>query len=1099
MIDSPHRQLYPLRRTTPKDSDDPKWQRISWEEALAEVAERLETFKAQSGPESVAFGVTTPSGTPLSDSIDWIERFIRHYGSPNTCYATEICNWHKDFAHAFTFGCGIQPADYGNADVILLWGHNPTNTWLAQADAIARGRQRGAKLIVVDPRPTALAKEADVWLRVHPGTDAALALGLIRQMIETEAWDQAFTRSWTNGPLLVRIDNGEFLRSADLWPDEVEAGSYLVWNEETNQAERFDPDARDNIHRSTNWAMRGVFNLSSAGEAQGTEGTICCTPAFALLEQGAEAYTVNYVCRVTGVDPLALAEAGRLLRAGQRIAYHSWTGVGQHTNATQTERSIAALYALTGSFDRVGANRVRRGPLVRQVNALELLPAIREKALGYRERPIGPPAHGWVTARDLYRAILEGLPYKVRALVAFGTNPLISHGDPETGDAALRALEFHVHCDLFLTPSARHADIFLPVNTPWEREGLRVGFEISDEAAALVQLRQRFVSPRGEARSDNDIVFDLACRLGMREAFFDGSLEAGWDYILNPAGLSVEQLRGEPGGVACAIDSREQKYALEHHDGSARLRGFDTETRRIELYSATLHRHGQPAVPAYVPIAPAGSDQPQRYPLTLSTAKNGFYCHSQHRSLVSLRKKAPDPVAEMGPGLAAIKGIRAGDWILVSTSTGDARFRAQITPQLNDNVVVAEFGWWQACEELDRPEMPSTGPLNSNFNRLVTTADHDPVSGSVLHRALACDVKLDPQTEEHQRGWPGLREFRVSRLHAEAEGVTEVHLEPIDAAGLPDYRPGQHIQVSVPGPDDGTLTRAYSLTGPASVHGRHQLQIAVRHQKGIGSDGAAFEGRMSSKVNTHWRVGDTVYVTAPNGSFVLPRNHRQPIILLAGGIGITPVISLLESLPDGCANTITLLYANLNSRTHAFRTAIRRHQARLPGLTVRNHYDSPLEVDRLGVDYDSCERITSDVIADALLRDRPRVYMCGPPAMMDAFADGLIRRGMPKFDIFREVFRSPPELPIDDGRTFSVRFPNSSADAVWSPGEGTLLSFAESLGLALPSGCRVGQCESCAVRIASGHVRHLHGHEPEDPETCLTCQAVPTEDLILVN
>ena len=155
LVHSPHRLQYPLRRTNPKGSPDPGWVRISWEEALAETARRLGSIRAESGAESVVFSVTTPSGTPLSDSIDWIERFVRLFGSPNICYATEVCNWHKDYAHAFTFGCGMPPADYAEADLIVLWGHNPANTWLAQASAIGKGRMRGAKMVVVDPRPTA--------------------------------------------------------------------------------------------------------------------------------------------------------------------------------------------------------------------------------------------------------------------------------------------------------------------------------------------------------------------------------------------------------------------------------------------------------------------------------------------------------------------------------------------------------------------------------------------------------------------------------------------------------------------------------------------------------------------------------------------------------------------------------------------------------------------------------------------------------------------------------------------------------------------------------------------------------------------------------
>ncbi|MES4992606.1 molybdopterin-dependent oxidoreductase [Agrobacterium radiobacter] len=138
IVHSTDRLLYPLRRTTPKGSTDPGWVRISWDEALAETAASLGRIRAQSGAEAVAFSVTTPSGTPISDSIDWIERFIRHFGSPNACYGTEICNWHKDFAHAFTFGSGMPAADYPNAETIMLWGHN-----YCAAIRMRRGRQSG--------------------------------------------------------------------------------------------------------------------------------------------------------------------------------------------------------------------------------------------------------------------------------------------------------------------------------------------------------------------------------------------------------------------------------------------------------------------------------------------------------------------------------------------------------------------------------------------------------------------------------------------------------------------------------------------------------------------------------------------------------------------------------------------------------------------------------------------------------------------------------------------------------------------------------------------------------------------------------------------
>jgi hypothetical protein len=95
IVYNPQRQLYPLRRTNPKGAKDPGWQRISWNEAFEETGSELKRICREAGAEAVAFGLTTPSGTPISDNIDWIDRFVNAFGSPNLAYGTEICNWQK--------------------------------------------------------------------------------------------------------------------------------------------------------------------------------------------------------------------------------------------------------------------------------------------------------------------------------------------------------------------------------------------------------------------------------------------------------------------------------------------------------------------------------------------------------------------------------------------------------------------------------------------------------------------------------------------------------------------------------------------------------------------------------------------------------------------------------------------------------------------------------------------------------------------------------------------------------------------------------------------------------------------------------------------
>lgn len=439
MVHSPRRLTKPLRRTTPRGAPDPNWEEISWDEALDEVAARLGAIRDESGAEAVAFAVTTPSGTPIVDSSEWIERFIRVFGSPNLVYAIEICGWHKDFAHALTFGRGIGTADYDKADTIVLWGHNPARTWLAQATRVADAKRRGATIAVVDPKPSGSGQLADLWLRIRPGADAALAMAAIRHVLETKTYDEPFVTRATNAPLLIDEATGRLLRADALWTDSDPA-SFVVLGE-------------DGMPRpyDTSRPLDGAVQLEARCDLTAISGdTIRAATALRLLREEAEPYTAERVAEIAWLDTEAVERFCALFEGSPRLAYHSWTGVGQHTNATQIERAIATLYALTGAADREGGNVYLATPPVRMVNDIGLLPpGQREKALGLDRLPLGPPAKGWITARDLARSALEHQPYRTRGLMSFGANFVGSQGDEARNRAVLRALDFHVHVDMF--------------------------------------------------------------------------------------------------------------------------------------------------------------------------------------------------------------------------------------------------------------------------------------------------------------------------------------------------------------------------------------------------------------------------------------------------------------------------------------------------------------------------------------------------------------------------------------------------------------------------------------------------------------------------
>jgi anaerobic selenocysteine-containing dehydrogenase len=166
-----------------------------------------------------------------------------------------------------------------------------------------------------------------------------------------------------------------------------------------------------------------------------------------------------------------------------------------------------------------------------------------------------------VPAYGVYRAILTGQPYPVKALVALGTDLLLGRGDPLQGKAALLALDFYVHVDMFANPSAAFAGLLLPTCTCWEREALSPSFVTAEDTATWVQLMPPVLQPLHESRSDLEIRFDLPKRLGLGEHFFDGDIEAAFNYQLAPSWMTAEQLQQHPMGRRAVGQTRYQKYA----------------------------------------------------------------------------------------------------------------------------------------------------------------------------------------------------------------------------------------------------------------------------------------------------------------------------------------------------------------------------------------------------------------------------------------------------------------------------------------------------------------------------------------------------------
>ncbi|MET8994346.1 molybdopterin-dependent oxidoreductase [Amycolatopsis sp. NPDC004169] len=678
IVAHPERLRHPLRRTAPKGAADPGWERLGWDEALATVVARLTAIAAESGPEAVVFGTASPSTSAMSDSVDWLTRLRRAFGSPNLVSSMELCGWGRYLATTCTWGEPVPGAylpDLENARCVLYWGYNPSASRLAHATATTAALRRGAKLVVVAPRRAGLASKADQWLRVRPGTDAALALAITHQMIENGWYDSGFVERWTNASWSVRTDAGALLAPGDAPPDGV--STRRVWDLIAEECARFTPDVAE---------------------------------------------------RITGVPADRVTATARLLWEARPVAFYTWSGLEQHSNATQTVRAVSQLYALTGCLDVSDGNVLFTPVPSNPVDGAALLPdGQRAKAIGARERPLGPARFEFVTGEDFYRAALDGVPYRARALVNFGANLVLAHGDSACGRDALGALDFFVHTDLFMNPTAEQADIVLPATSAWEAEAVRIGFEISQDAQARSPGAPSAGRPARRSPAGPADHLRPRGRARPGRALLRRRRRGG---LAPPARAQ----RPEPGPAASRPGG---------HPPAAADRA--PQVRTAWLPDALRRRRAvlRGAAPGRLPAAarlPRAVDQP-----ALAAGPGGPLPAGAHLRQVAvlLRDTAPrrpEP-AQVRPGSRGRAAPRdGGDWVRLETPRGSVRARAKFNVNLDPGVVCGQHGWWQPASGLGEPGYPVDGDGSANLNLVLAQGPADPVSGSSPLRASLCEI-----------------------------------------------------------------------------------------------------------------------------------------------------------------------------------------------------------------------------------------------------------------------------------------------------------------------------------------------------------------------
>ena len=357
--------------------------------------------------------------------------------------------------------------------------------------------------------------------------------------------------------------------------------------------------------------------------------------------------------------------------------------------------------------------------------------------------------------------------------------------------------------------------------------------------------------------------------------------------------------------------------------------------------------------------------------------------------------------------------------------------------------------------------------------------------------------------------WMGKRKFRIARrsYENEARDICSYYLVPLDGRPLPAFRPGQFLTVDLPDADEAqNTTRCYSLSESPTVREHYRISVKrLRAPANAPADTAP--GAASTYLHDVAAVGDVIETFAPSGDFTLDQSSPRPVVLIAGGVGLTPMLSMLNWLAETrSSRRVYLFYGVRNRADHMMYDHLTRIRKSRPNVDMFIAYSQPTPDCLPGRDYNVEGRITVDLLQSVIEEDDPEYYLCGPSSMMADMGRGLASLGVHDHDIRREAFATVParrpeprHLPeTSNDENFEIRFTRSGRVVRWTGEAETLLELAELNGLRMRCSCRQGVCGTCAAALQEGVVDYVHApaREPES-DTCLPCIARPRSNLVL--
>lgn len=642
IVHAGHRLLHPLIRDGEKGSG--RFRQASWEEALDYAGRKLRDIIGRDGPDAVA---TYFGGSAREDCTMMCLEFNRIIGSASGFSCVSTCNFSSNFLTPVTT-IGVRTPqllqDVDNSEIVFVWGKNPETDSgpLPYYRPILRAKERGAKIVVIDPRGEVLSRIADWWVPVLPGSDGALALAMLKIIIEEGRYDQDFVEHYTRG---------------------------------------FAP-----------------FRDYLAGQS---------------LEK---------LCGYCGLPLPEVRRLTDLFCSTDRISLVSYTGLEYQPSGVQNNRALQILWAITGKLDVPGGLCIR----AEHCPTIPLLPPEEaSRLICGEEYPLFSRLTGQGQFAGFPKAVLEGDPYPIRALILCAASPAVTYPDQAMWHRVYEKLDCLIVLERFMTEDAKYADLILPSTTLFENQSVIA-------IPGGMRMRNRIIPPRGEARSDVFIFQALARQLGHGDELPKDDAELELTMVKGDREY-LERLKAAPYGITSWPERHDRKYAsgLLRADGQP---GFPTPSGKFEIASTYLEVCGYTGYPEYRDVREVeGMDGlPGEYPFLLTTAARDSYRFSSFgANIPEIARTKPAPTLDISPEDAADLGVGEGDAVRIETKFGHKIYPAHLVPMARGTVHVPYGG---GSSYMPQPWR------DGNINDICSWDFRDPLSGFLLFKSLPCKL-----------------------------------------------------------------------------------------------------------------------------------------------------------------------------------------------------------------------------------------------------------------------------------------------------------------------------------------------------------------------